>query len=38
MHKHAKQIMSAIGMSNFSEKKVEEILACAEIKPAVDQV
>lgn len=28
----------AIGMSNFSEKNVEEILACAEIKPAVDQL
>jgi len=29
---------SAIGLSNFSEIKVEEILAEAEIKPAVDQV
>jgi len=30
--------VKAIGLSNFSEKKVEEILALAEIKPAVNQV
>lgn len=30
--------VKAIGVSNFSQKKLEEILPTAEVVPAVDQV
>lgn len=36
LHKAGK--VKAIGVSNFSQMKLEEILPTAEIKPAVDQV